>query len=81
VLIQLNLLWLVYLAHLIVAWLGRLSEHQADRRAARRGYAEPLAPPSPPCTGPGAARDSNACSTSIRPWASRLQRSARPTRR
>lgn len=42
VLVQLNLLWLVYLADVISAWLGRLSEFRADGHAARWGFAAPL---------------------------------------
>jgi Zn-dependent protease with chaperone function len=42
-LIQLNLLWLVYAAEIVNAWLGRMSEHRADRHAAEWGYAAPLA--------------------------------------
>ena len=42
-LIQLNLLWLVYAAEVINAWLGRISEFRADRHAAGWGYAAPLA--------------------------------------
>ena len=42
-LIQLQLLWLVYAAEVINAWLGRISEYRADRHAAGWGYAAPLA--------------------------------------
>jgi Zn-dependent protease with chaperone function len=40
--VELNLLWLVYVAELIAAWAGRLSEFDADRHAARWGFAAPL---------------------------------------
>jgi Zn-dependent protease with chaperone function len=43
VLVQLNLLWLVYAAEVIAAWLGRISEFSADRHAARWGFGTPLA--------------------------------------
>ena len=42
-LVQLNLLWLVYVAEAIAAWLARLSEFRADRHAADWGFAAPLA--------------------------------------
>jgi Zn-dependent protease with chaperone function len=42
-LIQVNLLWLVYVSDVLGAWLGRMSEHRADEHAARWGYAAPLA--------------------------------------
>jgi Zn-dependent protease with chaperone function len=42
VFVQLNLLWLVYIADLISAWLARLSEFRADRHAAEWGFAAPL---------------------------------------
>jgi STE24 endopeptidase len=40
--VELNLLWLVYVAEVIAAWAGRLSEFDADRHAARWGFAAPL---------------------------------------
>ena len=41
-LIQLNLLWLVYAAEVLNAWLGRISEFRADHHAASWGYAPSL---------------------------------------
>jgi Zn-dependent protease with chaperone function len=41
--IQVNLLWLVYLADLLVAWVSRIGERGADRHAAEWGFAAPLA--------------------------------------
>lgn len=73
-LIQLNLLWLVYLADVIVAWLGRLSEHQADRHAARWGYAEPLAAALTAMHRPGRRTRLRRLLDEHPPLASRLQR-------
>jgi Zn-dependent protease with chaperone function len=41
--IQLNLLWLVYLADLLAAWVSRIGELGADRHAAAWGFGAPLA--------------------------------------
>lgn len=41
--IEVNLLWIVYVAEIIASWLSRQSELRADRHAADWGYGEPLA--------------------------------------
>lgn len=43
ILVQLSLLWLVYLADIAAAWVSRIAEFAADRRAADWGFAVPLA--------------------------------------